>query len=1118
MCWKRPGGSKIGGGLYMNLAEFSVKSPTKVTMLFLLVVLLGWISLNRLPINLFPDLRTPRITTQVQTRGLSPQEMERRVAQPFERALYTIRGVTDVKSISRADSVILIAEFTWDTPMDYAFLDMNKSVAVVQRGLGDDVESVNVLRFDPNSRPVLTLSLVGGARTSPEELRRMAQRILEPQFERIEGVASVVVTGGDEQEILVRLDEVRMLADRLDVNQVVSAIRSGNVNASGGWIEEGTRRYLLKAIGEAENIGQLGDIVVGRRGTTPIRLREVAEIEYAPRKRKSIVRLDGQPAVGLAFYKESSANTVGVARKVREEMKTLAKILPPDTRLEIAQDQSRFIQAAIGEVKNNALIGGLLAIVILFLFLRDLRSTLVIGISIPISVVATFTLMYFMDLSLNLMTLGGLALGVGMLVDNAIVSLENIHRLHMEGLPSRQSAVQGSREVAGALIASTLTTVVVFLPIVYVHGVAGLLFKEQALTVSFSLLASLVVALLLIPLLAYWMYHTGERVNGLGAAKTAPEPEPARAATTAAPVSSAPPAKESGGQGKQAPPELKSLAWPTRLYARFLGWSLRYRAVVFLVGILLLAGAAHRAMQLSQEFFPKTPQKEVRLRLVLPPSAPIYATENTVRTVEAFLKPLKPAIEHVYVRIGETEEQSATRVEDPDGPNTAEIFITLKTHDKPSTELLAAGLLNFTSLDLVGRMKPLLERLPDVRTEFEAQQGNIMDLMGGSQAPLLIEIMGPESAQLASIAETLQRRLETIPGVVNARTNILEGAPEARLYLDSTALSVQGFTPAGLASAISDRLLGKVSSTLKTEAGDVDIRVKVDTAEGSVEALRGMLFQSPTGAKVSLGSLADIQVQRGPREIVRNRQERTAYVMADLDRIPLSQALERVRAVVREDDLPRGYRLAFTGEQQQKAEAFGRLGFALTLSIILVYMVMASIFESLLQPFLILRTIPLAGIGVVAGLLAAGQSLNVMAYIGIVMLGGIVVNNAIVLLDRVNQLRSGGMTSRDSILWGGIQRLRPVLMTSLTTMLGLLPLGMGFGEGAELRQAMAVAVIGGIFSSTLLTLIVIPCGQSVLDDVLGAIRAAWNRMREGRKGPKGQKETEGQPAPRKQEG
>lgn len=1098
----------------MNLAEFSVKSPTKITMLFLLVILLGWISLNRLPINLFPDLRTPRITTQVQTRGLSPQEMERRVAQPFERALYTIRGVTDVKSISRADSVILIAEFTWDTPMDYAFLDMNKSVAVVQRGLGDDVESVNVLRFDPNARPVLTLSLVGGSRTSPEELRRLAQRILEPQFERIEGVASVVVTGGDEQEILVRLDEVRMLADRLDVNQVVSAIRSGNVNASGGWIEEGTRRYLLKAIGEAENIEQLGDIVVGRRGTTPIRLREVAEIEYAPRKRKSIVRLDGQSAVGLAFYKESSANTVGVARKVREEMKTLAKILPPDTRLEVAQDQSRFIQAAIGEVKNNALIGGLLAIVILFVFLRDLRSTLVIGVSIPISVVATFTLMYFMDLSLNLMTLGGLALGVGMLVDNAIVSLENIHRLHTEGLPSRESAVRGSREVAGALIASTLTTVVVFLPIVYVHGVAGLLFKEQALTVSFSLLASLVVALLLIPLLSYWMYHTGERVNRLGVAKTATESESEGSSAGA----SASGGKETTPQTKGSVPDLASQAWPTRLYARFLGGSLRYRMVVFFIGLLLLAGAAHKAMQLPQEFFPKTPQKEVRLRLVLPPSAPIYATENTVRAVEAFLKPLKPAIEHVFVRIGETEEQTSTRVEDPDGPNTAEIFITLKSHDKPSTELLAAGLMNFTSLDLVGRMKPLLDRLPDVRAEFEAQQGNIMELIGGSQAPLLIEIMGPESAQLAGIAETLQRRLETIPGVVNARTNILEGAPEARLYLDPTALSVQGFTPAGLASAISDRLQGKVSSTLKTEAGDVDIRVKVDTAEGAVDALRGMLFQSPTGAKVSLGSLADIRVQRGPREIVRNRQERTAYVMADLDRIPLSVALERVRAVVREDELPRGYRLAFTGEQQQKAEAFGRLGFALTLSILLVYMVMASIFESLLQPFLILLTIPLAGIGVVAGLLAADQSLNVMAYIGIVMLGGIVVNNAIVLLDRVNQLRAGGMTSRDSILWGGVQRLRPVLMTSLTTMLGLLPLGLGFGEGAELRQAMAVAVIGGIFSSTLLTLIVIPCAQSVLDDVLGAARAAWNRMREGRKGPKGQKGTEGQPAPREQEG
>lgn len=1068
----------------MNLAEFSVKAPVKITMIFLLIVLLGLVSCDRLPINLFPDIQAPRITTEVRTGGLSPQEIERRIAQPFERALYTVRGVVDVKSISRADTAILITEFTWDSPMDYAFLDVKKAVAEVQRNLSDDIQSVSVLRYDPNARPIITLSLVGDKDTDQEELLQLAKKVLEPQFERIEGVASVVITGGEERELLIALNETKMLADSLDVKQVIAAIQNANINASGGWIDEGARRYLLKAVGELNSIDEIADITVGRRGSVPIQLGEIAVIQYVPKEKKNIVRFDGKPAVGMAFYKESLGNTVGVAAKVVEEIKRLEKMLPKGLKLIVAQDQSTFIKSSISEVTSNAIAGGVLAIVVLFFFLRDLRSTSIIALAIPISIVATFNLMYFLDLSLNLMTLGGLALGVGMLVDNAIVALENIHRLHTQGLDARAASIQGSREVAGALIASTLTTVVVFLPIVYVHGVAGLLFKEQALTVSFSLIASLVVAILLIPLMAYWLYHASETLRP----KT-PESS-SLAESPVIPVSQATSASESPAAASPVPTsrghndEPLARDFLARVYAGTLRWSLSHRFLVFAMGGASLAVAAVIGRGIPQEFFPKTPQKEIRLRLVLPPSATIESTDDTAKVVEANLKSLEPVIDHVYVRLGETEEQSSSNLEDPDGPNTAEVIIRMKDTDKPTTVALAAGLEGFTSLDLIDRMEAPLERLPDVRSQFEAEQGGIMDLIGGAGAPLLIEIRGPESDMLTSLADQLWRKIKDLPGLANARTNITQGAPEALLHLDNTAMAAYGFDTRSLASAVSDRLQGSVASTMKNESGDTDIRVRITKEQETVSALKEMVFQSPTGARVPLGALAEIAVHRGPREIVRRRQERVAYVMADLDRIRLSEAIERVQTVVTADMLPRGYTLAFTGEQQQKREAFGRLGFALVLSVVLVYMVMASIFESFLQPFLILVTIPLSGIGVVIGLAMAGQSLNVMAMIGIILLGGIVVNNAIVLLDRVNQLRARGFDRIESLVIGSTQRLRPVLMTSATTILGLIPLALGIGEGAELRQAMAISVIGGMTSSTILTLIVIPCGQSLLDGFL----------------------------------
>lgn len=1031
----------------MSLSRFAVHSPVKVTMIFFAVLLLGWISLTRLPTNLFPDIQAPKITVTVTTKGLSPTEVERRICEVLERSLYSVRGVSSVKSIARADSAVIVTNFEWNTRLEFAFLEVKKAASDLQRERTQDVQTINVLRYDPNATPVVTAALVAPETADMESVLRTADQNLKPRFERLDGVANVVLTGGIKREILINLDEALLLAYDLQVSSVVSALQADNVNASGGWVEEGARRFLLRSVGEFETIEQIRNVVVGRKGDAAILLSNVADIRLAPKESKSIVYLDEKPAVGMAFYREAESNTVAVAKTIRKELEESEKVLPRGWKLIVANDQSLFVSAAITEVRNNAIAGGALAVLVLLLFLRDFRTTMIISVAIPISIIATFNLMFLQGLSLNLMSLGGLALGVGMLVDNAIVVLENIFRLRHSGMNGREAALNGAQQVSGALIASTLTTVAVFLPITFTQGVAALIFKEQALTVSYSLLASLLVALLLIPMLSAYFLGKPPAHFHLGA-------EAVRVV-------------------------------PRNAYTRALSMALRWRFVVLLgaAGLLVLSVLATK--RIPQEFLPDTRTRQVGIRIILPNGTPIEATDRIVDTISAQLKRYEPALERVYTGIGEAEGVVNADTEDPDGPNTADLYVTLRSDDKPTTAMIEAGLGRFNSADLVRGMKPILESIPDVKAEFRTSGGSVAELLGTSAAPLLIEVSGSEIDVLSRMSSEMKDRLEKVPELLNVRTNILEGAPEVLLHFDKQQLARLGLEVNGVAQLLRQRIDGEVATQIKRESGDVDLRVQVDYGEESLETLGNITFKSGTGALVRLASIATFEIVRAPREIVRKRQERVAYVMADLaDGVKLSQGIAKAQAALATMTIPPRYGMTFTGAEQQRRESFGNLVFALVLSICLVYMVMASIFESFVQPFLILFTIPLAGVGVIASLIATNQSLNVMSIIGIVMLGGIVVNNAIVLLDCVNQVRGEpGLNDVDSLLIGCNQRLRPVFMTTGTTLLGLLPMALGFGEGAELRQAMAITVLGGLLSSTVLTLFVIPCGQSCIDSV-----------------------------------
>jgi len=1018
----------------MGLSDFAVRSPTKIAMLFLGIVLMGWISLRRLPINLFPDLRAPRITVVVLTKGLSPEEVERRVSRQLERSLMTIRHVRDVLTISRDESAVGIVEFDWNAHMDFALLDVKKGVT----GLSnlDDVREVTVERYDPNELPILTLAIWGS--DDMEALYRLAFESLKPELERLEGVAMAQVTGGLEPEVMVAVDENLLLHYGLDMQDVVSAIRRSTVNASGGWVETGSERLLLKSVGELQSLDELEVVVIGYKGRNPVFLRDVARVEVSYKESESVVRFNGHPAVGISIRKEADANTVRVVQTVEEAVKDYAKSLPSQVKIETAYDQSVFVRTAIRELFETALMGIILAILVLLVFLRSLTPTLIIATAIPISIIGTFNLMYFQDLTLNIMTLGGLALGSGMLVDCAIVVLENIFRHRQEGEPPAQAAAIGAREVGAAIVASTLTTVVVFLPIIYVRGIAGYLFKEQALTVTYSLLASLVVALLLIPMLC-------SRFLRAKAHKRDPS---------------------------------KRI-----LYRRLLNWSLDHRRTVVGITVLSLFVAAILFPTIPKEFIPKAEQANFLMKIEMPQGTRIEVTDKVVQHIENLLEIHRGAIKSVYSRSGVSLEALRVSGEEVEGPHTAEISVVL---DRKTTHPMTAS-------QVAEAIGPGVAAIPGARVKYLLQQSSLMDVIGSSGAPVVLEIRGEVLGQLRTTTERVQEALESLRRLYNVRTNLSQGSPQLVLRPDPVLLASVGFDVQTLADAIRVRLVGDEVTTFKSERGDMDIRVASKQIETKgIGFLSTLRLRSRTGREVTLADVGRLESVRGPREIIRRNQKRIARVTADIRSGKLSDAVAAVRRTLANVPTP-GCTVQISGEEEQRLESFRRLGFAFILAAVLVYMTIAATLESLVHPFTIMLSVPLAAIGVVGGLVAFRESLNLMAYIGIVMLAGIVVNNAIVMLDCVNQLRAEGMDVRAALVVACERRLRPILMTTLTTILGLAPMTLGIGEGAQLRRPLAVSVMGGLISSTLLTLVFIPVAYSYVESALARLQRLFRR-------------------------
>jgi HAE1 family hydrophobic/amphiphilic exporter-1 len=915
--------------------------------------------------------------------------------------------------------------------MDIAGVDVREKLDILFLPL--EASRPLLLRFDPSSEPIMRLGLLynedeGVSQETREArlkaLRRLAEDRIKNDLEAEEGTAAVKVSGGLEDEIEIRVDQQKLSQLGISINEIAGRIRAENVNLSGGRLEEGNQRFLVRTLNEFQSVDEIRNAIVAYVSERPVYLRDVATVTRGYKDREAITRVRGKESVELAIYKEGDANTVQVAKRLESRLESVRESLPEDMELVKIYDQSRFISSSVNDVKSAAILGGIIAIIVLYGFLADSRATTITGIAIPVSVIGTFLLMYLNDVSLNIMSLGGIALAVGMLVDNSIVVLENIVRKKEQGLGILESAQSGTSEVASAVVAATLTTIAVFFPMVFISGVAGQLFRDQALTVTFALIFSLIVALTLIPMLA-----------SLGA-----------------------------GNRYQNDSEAKPAGWFTRGVA----FIVRMLGYVFVGVKWLFWGILWVPSWLLQRLY--------RLIAAVYPTLLRWSLQHRAAVVIAatmiFVAADIAAVALDFSVAGTGNRLDANPVDA--GDNTGSLSIALQPGAGRATEEATMEV-----------MRRELARLPGVQYEFSRPA-----LMSFA-SPLQIEISGYDLDGLARVSQQILNAMSSSDRFADIRTTIERGNPEIQIEFDQERAAKLGLPVRDIANRVVANVRGDLATRYTWRDKKIDVLVRsVDTRQSSVEDIRRLIVNPASERPVTLDAVAKIIVSQGPAEIRRVAQQRVAIITANVAYGDLGAAAIEAGTIIGQTPLPEGITAMVSGQSEEMQESFQSMQFALALAIFLVYLVMASQFESLIHPFVILFTIPLALVGAVLALFLTGTTINIVALIGVIMLAGIVVNNAIVLVDLINQLRAQGHDRFDAIMEAGEARLRPILMTSLTTALGLLPMAIGFGEGAEVRAPMAITVIGGLLVSTFLTLVVIPVVYSLMDRKRMATQAA----------------------------
>jgi len=1075
----------------MKITQISIKRPVTITMIFMAIVLLGVVSLRQLSVDLLPNINYPRLSISTQYPGVAPEEIETLVTAPLEAAVSRIPGLRRVESVSKEGVSNMTLEFSWGTDMDFALLHTREKLD--SAFLPEDIEPPTIIPLDPQSKPIMVLSVSG--ERSLLELKEFSEELIKPRLEQIEGIGSAEISGGVEREIHVEVNPNLLSLYGLTIEQISQRIDAFNRNLQGGTIRKGRFKYALRVVGEFEEVNEIGEIslkTTQERGV--IRLKDVAQIRDSIKEREGVTRLNGNESIGVLIRKESGANTVKVTKTVHEVINEIKKENPKIDIL-IVSEQAKYIKNAISSVTMSIILGGILAFMVLFIFLQDLKTPVIIALVIPISIIATFNILYFRNITLNIMSLGGLALGIGMLVDNSIVVSESIFRHKSRMKDASKAAFIGTKEVGMAVTASTLTTISVFLPIIYIHGVAGQLFKDQALTVTFALLSSLIVSLSLLPMLSSRKFQienpaASKEKSGKKSLETKKTEETSKIKYLLLPYK---------GFQWLISMILKGISFffniivsfisqllllffhycsiPLRpvvravfkgynfVYVRFSTWYHKFLVrcldnkkgvLIFSAGFLLLTLLIFT--QIPRELLPKPETVSFELNLKTPIEYSLEQTSNVVSAIEDWLSK-NPSTKAFFSQIGIVSGMESLN---PDvSLNSASIYV--ETYDSKKLE------------QVVEDIRKKLEKIPGLNYSIIKEQTTLAQFLAFSTAEVGLKIKGEDLNQLSELAEKLVEKIKDIRGIADINTNIGEGKPEFLIKIKRDALEKYNISPAEISSFLVNAVRGRVATQFQQMEKKYDIRVRMEEgARGNLESLlnESIPYQ---GTLLPLRELVSYEIVKGPKEIRRENQQREVLVTANLRKgTKISHVVPHIRERIEGLSLPSGYRIEFGGEQEEMTRSFRSLIFAFSLAVLLVYMIMAAQFESLKHPLIILLTLPMGLLGAIWALFITSQTLNVISAIGIVVLGGIVVNDAIVKIDYTNQLRRRGFPLKEAILEASRVRLRPILMTTVTTVFGLIPMSLGLGRGSELQQPLAIAVIGGLIFATFLTLILIP--------------------------------------------
>ena len=1020
-----------------KILQFALKNPVTISMIVFAILLLGKISYDRLSVDLLPNMNTPRLFVELQTGERPPEEIEKMFVESMESMAIRQSDVIQVSSIIRAGSAQMTVEYLQNKDMDEAFLDLQKVMTPFSQNT--DIESFNITQHDPNMAPVMLIALSHQSITDMAELRKMADSYIRNELIRLEGIAEVTLSGEEIPMLSIETDPYTLSSFGITMEEIASKIQSNNQIISGGTVSELGLQYLVKSSSLFNTESDFENLIVSYKPTdvasdgsatqsstnntksAPLFLGEVATIKFENAQPDNIVRINGVRCIGLSVYKETQFNTVKAVDLLTDQLTVIEHALP-GYKFQVISNQGTFIKQTIGEVKNSALFGMLLAVLVLFFFLRRIGTTLIVSVSIPISIIATFTMMYFNNLTLNVMTLSGLALGAGMLIDNVIVVIESIFRNREQGLEHKKAIINGTAEVSGAVIASTLTTIVIFIPIVYLHGASGELFKDLAWTVTFALLSSLFVALLVTPMLY-------DRLTGRKNNKT----------------------------------ESKSVQFNG--YSNYLRsliahrwWVVGISTAILIVSILLIPFV-------KTEFLPRSEGRNFTVSVKLPEGTRLERTDAVVNNLEYLLHEISgDSLAIIYSHIGEGSSVNGVF----EGEHTAMIKVILSDRK------------GISSANLIERFSEVASNVDGLEFSFKHDDNSLGEFLGDEEAPIVVEVKGEDLDEIAFLTDDVLLRMASVDGIYNIKSSMADGAPELNININRTIAGIHNISVSAVIQQIEQQLKGHEVGKMDYSGEMRDIIIKVP--EISSRELGELVIKSGN-QEFRLSEIATITHSQAPKEIFRRNQSRLNKIVSNMEADKsLDKIAQEIREAVSDIELPTNFSITVTGEEERRKESMESLLFALLLSVVLVYMVLASQYESLLHPFTILLTIPFGLVGAVMSFLITQTSLNIMGAMGIIMLAGIAINNSILLVGRINQLKIT-MPLTEAIVQAGQQRIRPILMTSLTTILVLLPMTFNFGEGVAMRSSMAVAVIGGLVTSTLMSLVVIPCVYYVFEQM-----------------------------------